>query len=251
MKKRTKTILICLAALVSIVFLSFIPALNLKASGMKAVAKDHFTVYYEEQDEAAAMDISNRLQKGYDIISKATNISPGYKTDVYIYSSIREFHMKKYGLLGLLIAPDWYIGDNIKNKVIITSPNSPGKQNNYESVANAALHEYVHTLMWNINPKLSKFLNEGMAGYVSGNTKPNYKFSTLPAYEDTKITNSVDFGNKGMYEVSYTYIEYVDKTYGMEKLIQLVTTHDYENTLGKHEKEIYEAWVEFLKANYS
>ncbi len=250
MEKRIKIILICFAALIAAVLMSFIPTLNLKVAGMKELSKEHFTVYYEEQDKDAAIDISNRLQKGYDVISKSTNLSPQYKTKIYIYTSLKEFHMKKYGLWGLIIAPDWYIGDNIKDKVIITSPNSPGKQNNYESVANAALHEYVHTLMWNINPKLSKFLNEGMAGYVSGNTKPTYKFSTVPSYEDTKITDSVSFGNRGMYEISYTYIEFLDRTYGMEKIIKLITDNDYKDTVGKSEKDLYEEWIKFLKVNY-
>lgn len=170
---------------------------------MVAITKKHFIIYYEKQDENAAIDISNRLQKGYDLISNTINISPDYKTKVYIYINISEFHMKKYGLLGRIFGPEWYIGDNIKNKVIIVSPNSPGKQHNYEDVADAALHEYVYTLMWNINPKLFKFLNEGMTGYIFGNTKPDFNFNHIPSYEDTKKTNPITFGNSDVYPISY------------------------------------------------
>lgn len=247
MRKSIKILLKGVGYLIAILLLAFIPTLNLKNKTMVNIEKDHFTIYYERQDENAAYDISDRLQKGYELISKEINISPNYKTQVYIYKSLSELHMKKYGVLGRIFGPEWYIGDNIKNKVIIVSPNDPGKQHTYDEVADAALHEYVHTLMWNINPKLSKFLNEGMAGFISGNSKPGYKFDTIPTYEATKIENPIKFGDSGMYSASYTYIEFLNKTYGMQKVMELVKNQDYEKTFGKSDKEIYEEWVQFLK----
>ncbi|MBL4938495.1 hypothetical protein JK636_22585 [Clostridium sp. YIM B02515] len=53
-----------------------------------------------------------------------------------------------------------------------------------------------------------------------------------------------------MYPVSYTYIEYLDKTYGMEKILKLIKTEDYSQAFGKTEKEIYEDWVTFFKSSY-
>lgn len=250
MKKKIKILLIVFVSIAAIILLNFIPTLYLKSKGMKEIQKEHFVIYYEKQDENAALDISSRLQKGYDMISKSIDISPDYKTQVYIYPNLSELHMKKYGLLGRIVGPEWYIGDNIKNKVIIVSPNSPGREHNYDDTADAALHEYVHTLMWSINPKLSKFLNEGMAGYVSGNAKPDFKFNTIPSYEDTKITNPITFGNKGMYPISYTYIEFLDKKYGMQEVMQLIKSQDYDKTFGKSESEIYKDWIQFYKSNY-
>ncbi|MBN1055604.1 hypothetical protein DVW05_09640 [Clostridium botulinum] len=254
MKKRYKTLLKCflglLVGLIIIILLNFIPTLNLKTKDMIIIEKDHFIIYYEKNDKNAATDISNRLGKGYNLVSNSIKISPDYKTDVYIYKNLDEFHMKKYGFWGRFFGPEWYIGDNIKNKVIIVSPNSPGKQHNYDEVADAALHEYIHTLMWSINPKVSKFLNEGMAGYISGNAKPVHKITSAPSYEDTKVTDPVTFGNHGMYSFSYTYIEYLDKTYGMEKVLELVKDNNYEQTFEKTEKEIFDEWIKFLNSNY-
>lgn len=250
MKKKLKILFVCLVSLIVLILLTFIPTLNLKTKGMVSITKEHFIIYYEKKDENAAMDISSRLQKGYDSVSSMIKIRPDYKTKVYIYPDLNELHMKKYGLLGRIFGPEWYIGDNIKNKVIIVSPNSPGKMHDYESVANAALHEYVHTLMWSINPKLSLFLNESMAGYISGNTKPAFRINHIPTYEDTKISNPLTFGNSGMYEISYTYIEYLDKTYGMQKVMQLVKTQDYFKTFGKSERSIFEEYVQYYKLNY-
>lgn len=251
MPKAFKIVLIGMVILAGLILLSFIPVLQLKTAGMAALEQEHFTIYYEKQDENAAADIAGRLQKGYDRISQSIRLRSDYKTEVYIYGTQKELHMKKYGLLGLLFGPDWYIGDNIGNKVIIVSPNSPGKQHDYESVADAALHEYVHTLMWSLNPKLSKFLNEGMAGYVSGNTRPQYKFNRLPKYEDTKISNPITFGNSGLYPLSYTYIEFLDKTYGMSKTLELMRAQDYKAVLGKSDRKVFDDWLKYIKKNYS
>jgi len=217
---------------------------------MVELNNENFIIYYEKKDENAAIDISKRLKKGYEFISNEIDMSPDYKTEVYIYKNLEEFHTKKYGFIGKFFAPEWYIGDNIKNKVIIVSPNSPGKQHGYEDTADAALHEYVHTLMWNINPKLSKFLNEGMAGYVSGNTRPLYKLGSIPSYEGTKISNPIEFGNSNMYPISYTYIEFLHKTYGLNKVMELVKTENYNEVFAKSEEEIYNDWIEFYKATY-
>lgn len=253
MKKSKKIILIVLTIILTIaavLLITFIPTFNLKTKDMLTYESDHFVIFYEKQDENVLKDISAKLNEGYNKISETAKISADYKTEVYIYKNIDELHVKKYGLLGLVFGPKWYIGDNVENKVIIVSPNSPGSEHTYNSIVDATLHEYVHTLMWNINPNLSKFLNEGMAGYISGNTKPNYNFQTLPTFDDTKISNPITFGNTGMYQMSYTYIEYLDENYGMERVLQLISTGDYDKTFIRSEEEMFNEWIEFLKLNY-
>jgi hypothetical protein len=253
MKKSKKIILIILAIILSIaaiLLITFIPTFNLKTNDMLTFESDHFVIFYEKQDENVLKDISAKLNEGYNKISETAKISADYKTKVYIYKNIDELHVKKYGFLGLFFGPKWYIGDNVQNKVIIVSPNSPGPEHTYDSIVDATLHEYVHTLMWNINPNLSKFLNEGMAGYISGNTKPEYKLQTLPNFSDTKISNPITFGNTGMYQMSYTYIEYLDENYGMERTMQLISTGDYNKTFNRSEEEMFNEWIEFLKLNY-
>lgn len=249
-KKIILAILIVIIVILALVLITFIPTLNLKTKDMLTYESQHFVIYYEKQDENVVKDISNQLNDGYNKIFEAININTTYKTEVYVYKNIYELHVKKYGLLGMLFGPKWYIGDNIENKVIIVSPNNPGPEHSYSSIIDATLHEYVHTLMWNINPNLSKFLNEGMAGYISGNTKPGYKFQTLPNFSDTKISNPITFGNEGMYPVSYTYIEYLDENYGMEKVLELVSTGDYNKTFSRSEEDMFNEWIEFLQLNY-
>ncbi|WDC84525.1 hypothetical protein PL321_01875 [Caloramator sp. mosi_1] len=136
--------------------------------------------------------------------------------------------------MGRILAPKWYVGDNIKDKVIIVSPLNPGTAHNYESIVEIVVHEYVHTLVYQINRKTPKFLNEGLAGYLSGNTKPNYPIRYVPDIKDLKISNLIKFGNKGLYAVSYTYIEYLDKNYGMNKvcILYIILKPNYKRKAG-------------------
>ncbi len=250
MKKGLKILGIVIVVICLIVLTTFIPTFNLKSSTMLKYESSNFSIFYEKEDENAVKDIAEKLNSGYSKISESISLTPTYKTEIYVYRNIDEFHIKKYGLLGKIFGPKWYIGDNVENKVIIVSPNNPGTEHDYNSIVDATLHEYVHTLMWNINPKLSKFLNEGMAGYISGNTKSNYIFKSLPNFNDTKISNPIEFGNSGLYPISYTYIEFLDITYGMDKVLELISSTDYNKTFNKSEEEIFNEWIDFLKTNY-
>lgn len=69
-----------------------------------------------------------------------------------------------------------------------------------------------------------------------------------------KICNSrhflVAFLSKcGGYTFAHTYIEYLDKTYGWDKVLRLVETESYEECFDKSKKEIYMEWVHYIE-NY-
>ncbi len=94
MRKKLKIFFLCLASLIVIILLTFIPTLNLKTTNMVELTNEHFIIFYEKQDEDAAIDISNRLQKGYSYISESAGISSKYKTEVYLYNNQNKLHMK-------------------------------------------------------------------------------------------------------------------------------------------------------------
>ena len=252
MKKLRKFIAMFLSVLAISIFVLILPTLKLKTSTMKVRESEHFTFYYEEKDTKAIEDIENALESMYEKINKAMNFTKDKKSEIYIYGDLETLHKKKYGYIGAMVGPDWYIGDNIKDKIIIVSPLNPGPSHSYESVVQAAVHEYVHTVVYQINSKTPKFLNEGLAGYLSGNTKPNYKINLIPTFEDTKISNPIKFGNSGMYGASYTYIHFLEEQYGMSKVLELVRTpKEYEKIFGVSEDDIYNNWIEFIEREYA
>jgi len=73
----------------------------------------------------------------------------------------------------------------------------------------------------------------------------------VPDIKDTKISNPIKFGNKGLYGFSYTYIEFLHKTYGMDKIVDLVKKPSaYKEVFGVSEEEIYNQWAQYVKDNY-
>lgn len=251
MKFRTKlSILFILTGIVIAILLTFIPILNYKTKNMLKYESDHFVMYYEPEDKNVVDVVSVKLNEGHNKIAGVTDLSSKERTDIYMYKYIEVFHIKRYGILFDRIAKDWYISDHSDNVVVTTSPYSPGKNKDYQSVVNSIVHEYINTVMDYVNPKLSKFLNEGVAGYVSGDSRPVYPFTRIPTFSDTKISNENSFANTGLYEVSYTYMEYLDKEYGMGKIMELVKTGNYQNTFNKSEEDIYNEWIKFIESKY-
>ncbi|AEV69473.1 hypothetical protein [Acetivibrio clariflavus] len=251
MRKRIKILSIIITALVFLAIINFLPTFNLKTSKMVSMETDAFVLYYEKQDEKAAQDMAELLEEAYKKINSDMNFSRTEKTKIYIYPDQKTFQTKKYGNICRIIGPKWYIGDNVKDKVIIVSPLNPGPAHDYDSIVQAVVHEYVHTVVYQINKKTPKFLNEGLAGYLSGNAKPNYPLGDVPDIKDTKISNPIKFGNKGLYPFSYTYIEFLDKNYGMNKVMDLIKKPSaYEEIFGVSEEEIYKQWAQYVRDNY-
>ena len=89
--------------------------------------------------------------------------------------------------------------------------------------------------------------------YLS-NGEPFYKeyleYVAIPAYKDTTSNNPLTFSNCGGYTFSHTYIEYLDHTYGWDRVLKLISTKNYEECFNKSKKEIYEEWVHYIDNYY-
>lgn len=109
----------------------------------------------------------------------------------------------------------------------------------------------VHTINYQINPKLSYWIDNGVAGYLSNQVPPNnfMEWNDIPSYKDTKTENQIKFGNMGGYQYSYSYVQYIDELYGWEAVQRLIKGESYEEIFEKSEQEIYDDWVKFLKTN--
>lgn len=100
-----------------------------------------------------------------------------------------------------------------------------------------------------MNPKIHLWLTEGCALYLTNGTafsKEYLETMPIPTFEDTLTRNLIRFANCGGYTFAHTYIEYIDSSYGWDKVLELIKTEDYETVLGKRQREIYDEWVEYL-----
>ena len=245
------TILMVTGFLSAGAIINFIPTWNLKTADMNVLNGDWINVYYETEKDAAE-DVFAYADAETAFIAERLDFKEKQDINVYIYDDQSTMQTKKYGYIAPLLGLDWYIGDNIGTEVILTSPANPGEAHSYDDNKYAVLHEIVHAYISVINKDIDLWLTEGVALYLS-NGEPFYReyleYFTLPTYEATTSDNPLTFSESGGYIVSHIYIEYLDQTYGWDKVLRLIETEDYEDCFGKSEKEIYEDWVHYI-SNY-
>lgn len=123
----------------------------------------------------------------------------------------------------------------------------------YDNIKYAVLHEIVHAYISVENPDIHLWLTEGTALYLT-NGEPFYKeylnSMSIPTYSDTKTRNPIVFANCNGYTFAHTYIEYLDKTYGWDKVCELLVSEDYEDIFNKSQKDIYDEWVAYINNYY-
>ncbi len=250
-KKFQKGIFIGVGILVVGMIVNFVPTFSFETKEMKQFYGKWVNVYYETE-KVAAKDVFDYADSKTEDIAKQLGFSEKPDVNVYIYDNQEKMQTKKYGYVAPLLGFDWYIGDNKGTNVILTSPANPGKVHTYDNNKYAVLHEIVHAYVSVINEDIDLWLTEGMALYLS-NGEPFYKeyveSHPIPTYRDTCSNNPLTFSDCGGYTFAHTYIEYLDKAYGWDKVLQLIETENYEECFGKSQKEIYDEWVKYIN-NY-
>lgn len=243
------------AALALLALVNFVPTFSLKTANMQALSGTHVTVFYESE-QAAAADVFALAEARGGELADLLGLAQQEPVEIYIYDQQNVMQSKKYGLIAPLLRLDWYIGDNIGAKVLLTSPANPGPAHTYEDNRTAALHELVHAYNSLLNPDMTYWVDNGLAGYLSGQ-QPSYPVATyapLPTLEQTRVAGPlapVTFANFSGYEYSYTYVEYLAKTYGWDAVKAFAKDGAYLASFGATEEAIYDAWTVFVKDAYS
>ncbi len=237
------------AVLVALAVIQSLPILLLKPLGAQAYANDALVVYYEPGDEAAAQEVFNLVNRNLGDINTRMDYQPTSPLEVFVYKAQSSLWMRKYGLVTLLFAPTWYVGDSQFGAVKLVSPNTPVRGHTHDSILNAVLHEVVHAINYEKNPRISYFWDNGLATYLAGQVPPEGSVSYLdaPSFEQTHTSNEMEFGEMGGYFYSYSYVEFLDKTYGWKPVIDFASGgKSYEEVFGLSERNVYDAWLASL-----
>lgn len=249
-KERRKKTMVILAFIVVFAIIQTLPVFFLKPMGFKTMVDENIEMYYAPGVQKGAEEVFELLQLKSSEIKDKMNVKFDEPTKVYIYKTQSQLAIREAGFVTLLIAPSWHIGDSHNGNIMMVSPYTKVKGHTHESILNATLHELVHAINYQINPKLSYFWDNGLATFLS-NQKPSesdLKSHSIPTFKQLKTDNGLEFGNMGGYAYSYSYIEYLDETYGWDKLLAFASGgKTYEEVFGKSELDIYNDWCNYLK----
>lgn len=254
MKKKDKSrkAIIIAAVIIAIMGLQSLPVLFPRPVASKSIENDSFILYYQRGDEIGASEVFDLINEKADEIHEQMNFTKESPTKVYLYGSQRQLAIREAGLITLAFAPPWHIGDSHNGNIMLVSPYAPVKVHTHNSIMAAALHEMVHSIVYQVNGDLSYFWDNGLATYIAGQ-KPEegmVQAMAAPSIQDMHTENGLKFGNMGGYAFSYSYIEYLDKTYGWQKVIDFASAKgNYEKIFNKTEKEIYDDWRKYIKNN--
>ncbi len=198
----------------------------------------------ETLDEIGSMlDSTNRVARdffGVDIP----------KRTLYVFADQLEMQKQKFSDNPAMLGLDWYIGDSIGDRVLIVSPNAPLKVHTYRSVMDAIPHEYVHTVVYAINPRCPHWINEGVTIYLSNRQPVSFARDPIPPKRAFTMNDSLYFEKHNGYIYADKFIEFVERNYGRESVLGLVRTGDYAASTGKGINRLYDEWVAFLEENY-
>lgn len=246
MKKSIWHLLIFSVIVVGILFLGF--KKNIQLDNMLVYETKHFTVYYETLEKTTLQDIEEKLESNHSNIQDFFGTNQNQKSRIVIYDSVARFQRAYLGLFLSLLYGDWAAGGSYQDLVLVTSPENPGTQHTYEDVLEMIVHEYVHTCVYQQNEMPDIWLDEGMATFMAG--QKSQLPSAIPGFDAMQKQDMDTFLENNGYAFSYTYVEYLVKAYSNKKVVGLIRTNNYEETLGKSARDIYHEWVMYLETEY-
>jgi len=238
-------ILVCLT-LAAIV--NFAPMTALGMPGMKEYLLYGMRVLAKPADEADAERLAARIDRQAGAVAEALGAADRAGIGMIVYPSRKDLHRKTLGFAGAFL-PDWFIGDNTRQWVLITSPGNPGPAHSRESVEQAAVHEYVHVLTDRINRSLGYWLKEGIALYLAGQEPAVGSVRAYAAilWEDYSRPNALQFAEVGGYILAYTLIQYIKERYGWEAVVRLVPADaSIEQILGLSPRALFDEWKAWI-----
>lgn len=249
-KLKRKKVLVVISIILALIVVQTLPAFFLTPFGSETLEDDSIHLTYQPGDEKGAREVFDLLKERSASIYSEMEYSRKDPIDVYIYKTQTSLAIREAGFITLTFAPDWYIGDSHNGNIMMVSPYTPVDSHTHDSILTATLHELVHSINFRINPDMSYFWDNGLATYLSEQVPlpSDYDRNNIPSLDDMHTENGLKFGNMGGYAYSYLYIQYLDETYGWDKVVAFAKGEgDYKGVFGKTEEEIYSDWGHYLK----
>lgn len=248
-------------------FVSFAPK---EAGEWLTKSYSSFTIHYTNADENNIDVYTKLVTTGIQRVQQFFNAKYKSNFDVFVYynrTSLDSKWQKDWNMPGFK-SECWMVASGVATKLDMISPkqwNTESCEHKYEdNIATQQLitHELVHVFHGQYN-KSSDFSDvdnidwfvEGLATYVSGQCNCKRITDIQKAISENKIPSSLnDFWKGNMrYGLSGAMVLYIDKTYGREKLQQLLPLNKKQDILAAldiSENDLLQNWKKFI-ADYS
>jgi hypothetical protein len=248
MRRPLKFTLLTIAFLMMVAGVNFAPMATPLMPGMKEYSFHGMRVMAKPADEADGERLAARIAKQAGAVTDALGMADSADIGMIVYPSHKDLHRKTIGFAGAFL-PDWFIGDNTRDWVLITSPAKPGPAHSRESIEQAAVHEYVHVLTDRINKGLGYWLKEGIALYLAGQQpSPDsvWRYASI-RWEEYSRPSALQFAEVGGYTLAYTLVQYITERYGWETVVRLIPANaDMQEILSVGPRGLFDEWKAWL-----
>jgi len=249
-KFKLRKAFVIIGILLVLIVVQTLPVFFMKPWGSKTLSNEFINLNYQSGDEKGAKEVYELLKEKSEAIYNKMEYVRKDPIKVYIYKTQFQLAIREAGLITIAFAPPWHIGDSHNGNIMMLSPNTPNEVHTHDAILTATLHELVHSIIYRINSDLSYFWDNGLATYLSDQypDSKDYDKNKIPSIDDMHTENGLKFGQMGGYAYSYFYIQYIDETYGWDKVVAYAKGEgDYEGIFDKSEEEIYGEWVDYLE----
>ncbi len=232
---------------------NFVPMASMKTAEMESYLFYGIPCFAEPDDKEASMVITRKIAEKAEPVTKRLGESITKDISVIVYPDAKTLHVKTFGLAGLFL-PDWYIGKNTNDLVLIISPNNATPERDREFIIDAGVHEYIHLLTDRRNKAMDLWLKEGFALYLAGQKLDHENIINLMglSYKEFQADNSLKFSRAGGYTLAYVLMEYLIEEYGWEKtLVFLQPGSNFKSVIGCDKKEFLMQWKVWMSERYS
>ena len=203
---------------------------------------EHF-IFKGSPDTPHIINLAKALESQYAKITGDLQQTLSEPLLIYLHTSQARLH----SALGVLGGPKWLRAGHIWGLVHL----APKVCFDDISAECVAIHTFTLFLLQKINPAIPYWLQQGIATYESGwMTEERIRQLDLFNQDQQAFTQMqvmhhayLSFKEAHGYELGYTVVDFIVKTYGMEKLAAFVRSpYDYEGVFGEKESEFWEKW---------
>lgn len=234
-------------------FVAFYSITPERCDGCYRLEKENFIyVVHDDVPEGLVVDIDSNLQNSRRQLLEDFKLDGMPEVLVRIWDSETTFLAEQEKAIGKRFPGSF--GYVLPRKGAASSEMRLLNKN--QNIADTALHEYVHLITLEINPKFAnnpRYLWEAIAIYKS---EDSWKYAEQPDMIRSRFEALAQLlftkGDTGaVYELGYTIGQYIAETWGEEAFIELIESNgDFSGLTDKPIDEIFQDWKEFVEATY-